>query len=47
MEEGERKLRVPRTQRPLAVAGMRPLQFCLLCLLCPLQLSLSDPKQVV
>lgn len=26
---------------------MRPLQFCLSCLLCPLQFSLSDPKQVV
>lgn len=26
---------------------MWPLQFCLLCLLCPLQFSLSDSKQAV
>lgn len=44
---GRRTHRLPHAQRPLAVAGVWLLQFCLLCLLCPLQFSLSDPKQLV
>lgn len=44
---GRRTHRWPHTRRPLAAAGARPLQFCPLCLLCHLQFSLSDPKQLV